>query len=70
MACLVLAGLSLQAPFVSQGRAASSTLPAYADATARDAAITSPQEGDLIRLISTNMLQCYLNGAWETITSL
>ena len=39
-------------------------LKAYADATARDAAITSPVSGMLIYLTATNKAQVYANNAW------
>lgn len=39
-------------------------LKAYADTTARDAAITSPAAGMLIYLTATNKAQVYANGAW------
>ena len=44
-------------------------LKAYADTTARDAAITSPVAGMLIYLTATNKAQVYTGSAWETITS-
>ena len=44
-------------------------LKAYADATARDAAITSPVSGMLIYLTSSNKAQVYGASGWETITS-
>ena len=39
-------------------------LKAYADATARDAAITSPVSGMLIYLTSSHKAQVYANNAW------
>ena len=39
-------------------------LKTYADATARDAAITSPVSGMLIYLTATNKAQVYANNAW------
>ena len=39
-------------------------LKAYADTTARDAAITSPASGMLIYLTSSHKVQVYANNAW------
>ena len=44
-------------------------LKAYADTTARDAAIGSPAAGMMIYLTATNKAQVYTGSAWETITS-
>ena len=44
-------------------------LKAYADTTARDAAITSPVSGMLIYVTSSNKTQVYGASGWETITS-
>jgi hypothetical protein len=42
------------------------TLPTYADSTARDAAITSPQGGMLVYITGTNKFQGYVSGTGWT----
>lgn len=39
----------------------------YADATARDAALTSPTEGQLVYLADINQVQAYLGSTWYPI---
>ena len=39
-------------------------IPVFADATARDAAITSPAEGQFAFLKDTDALQYYTGSAW------
>lgn len=43
--------------------------PIYADATARDAAIPSPQNGDLIYNTADGVLQQYISGAWTNFAT-
>lgn len=38
----------------------------FANATARDAAITSPQEGQTVYLKDTDIIQCYSGSVWAT----
>ncbi len=45
------------------------TIMVFADATARDAAITSPSEGMFVYLTGTNALQFYDSSAWTAFTS-
>jgi len=41
----------------------------FADATARDAAISSPSEGMFVYLTGTNALQFYDGSSWTAFTS-
>ncbi len=43
------------------------TVPVYADATARDAAISSPEEGQMIYNTDTGGLQTYNGTSWESL---
>jgi hypothetical protein len=45
------------------------TIMVFADATARDAAITSPSEGMFVYLTGTDALQFYDSSAWTAFTS-
>jgi hypothetical protein len=45
------------------------SLMVFADATARDAAITSPSEGMFVFLTGTDALQYYDGSAWTAFTS-
>lgn len=45
------------------------TIMVFADATARDAAITSPSEGMFVYLTGTNALQFYNGSSFEAFTS-
>lgn len=51
----------------ANGYLASQTVMVFADATARTAAITSPQEGMISYLKDTNAVQKYDGAAWSTI---
>ena len=44
-------------------------VPVYADATARDAAITSPSNGMIIYNTALGILQQYIGGAWADTAS-
>ena len=44
-------------------------VPVYADATARDAAITSPANGMLAYLTDTGVMYQYIGGAWATFAT-
>jgi len=46
------------------------TLASYADSTARDAAITSPTEADLVYLQDTNAIQFYDGSSWKGISKM
>ena len=52
---------------VANGYLASQTVMVFADATARTAAITSPQEGMISYLKDTDAVQKYNGSAWSTI---
>ena len=45
------------------------TIMVFADASARDAAISSPSEGMFVYLTGTNALQFYDGSAWTAFTS-
>jgi hypothetical protein len=45
------------------------TIMVFADATARDAAISSPSEGMFVYLTGTNALQFYDGSSWTAFTS-
>ena len=47
-----------------QGYLMDQAIPVFADATARDAAITSPTEGQHCFLSDTDALQFYTGSAW------
>lgn len=47
-----------------QGYLMDQAIPVFADATARDAAITSPSEGQHCFLSDTDALQYYTGSAW------
>lgn len=47
-----------------QGYLMDQAIPVFADATARDAAITSPSEGQHCFLSDTDALQFYTGSAW------
>lgn len=44
-------------------------MPVYADATARDAAITSPANGMLVYNTATGKMEQYIAGAWADVDS-
>ena len=46
------------------------TLASYADSAARDAAITSPTEADLVYLQDTNAIQFYDGSSWKGISKM
>lgn len=53
--------------FATLSASTSFQLPTFADATARDAGITSPQNGMLCYLTGLHDLQAYKNGAWVSV---
>ena len=52
-----------------QNALAEQAVSRFADAAARDAAITSPTEGQFCYLTGTNALQCYNGSAWVQLAS-
>lgn len=51
-----------------QNALAEQAISRFADATARDAAITSPTEGQFCYLTGTNALQFYDGSSWTAIS--
>jgi hypothetical protein len=51
------------------GTLANQSVRVYDDATARDAAITSPTEGMVVYLKDSDQLQKYIGTAWRSVTS-